>query len=168
MPNLLIDGLTFTFPVDSLASKYDEWSFYRKQFSSVCGGSKAVDALCFQNGTTWLIEVKDYRIHHRTKPQDLGDEIASKVRDTLAGLVATKINSHDFEEKQLATQFLGASKLVVVCHIEQPNTRSKLFPQIVKSADLVLKLKQKLKAIDAHPRVVDMATLHPSMGWTVS
>ena len=38
--------LEFTFPDHCEADKYDEWSFYRNQFNSVAGGSKAVDILC--------------------------------------------------------------------------------------------------------------------------
>ena len=41
---------------------------------------------------TCLIEVKDYRFHPRTKPIPLCDEVALKVRDTLAGLAAARVN----------------------------------------------------------------------------
>ena len=37
--------LKFSFPDHCEAGKYDEWSFYRNQFQSVAGGSKAVDIL---------------------------------------------------------------------------------------------------------------------------
>ncbi len=60
--------------------------------------------------------------------------------------------------------FLGENGL----HLEQPRATSKLFPQIIKVSDLTQKLKQRLKAIDAHPKVVDKDNLHSSMSWTVS
>jgi len=37
--------LLFKFPDDTIASKYDEWAFYRNQFNNVCGGTKAIDIL---------------------------------------------------------------------------------------------------------------------------
>ena len=79
-------ALTFSFPDQCEAGKYDDWSFYRNQFQSVAGGSKAVDILCLADGVAWLVEIKDYRQHPRTKPSDLCDEVARKVRDTLSGL----------------------------------------------------------------------------------
>ena len=88
MKKVIIEGqLKFTFAENCHASKYDEWSFYRNQFQNICGGSKAVDILCLSQHTIWLIEIKDFRVHRRTKSEDIGDEIAIKVRDTLAGLV---------------------------------------------------------------------------------
>ena len=80
--------LKFSFPDHCQADKYDEWSFYRNQFQSVAGGSKAVDILCLSDDATWLIEIKDYRKNPRLKLIDIGDEVAGKVRDTLAGLAA--------------------------------------------------------------------------------
>ena len=77
--------LKFTFPDHCEAHKYDEWAFYRNQFQSVAGGSKAVDIVCVSGDTAWLIEIKDYRRHPRTKVIDIDDELARKVRDTLAG-----------------------------------------------------------------------------------
>ena len=96
------DRLQFTFGPSCRAEKYDEWSFFRNQFQSMCGGAKAVDMVCISNNTSWLIEIKDYRRHKRTKPQALGDEIAMKVRDTLAGLLAAKMNANDIAEKDFA------------------------------------------------------------------
>lgn len=78
--------LTFTFPDPLEAAQYDSWAFYRNQFNSAFGGTKAIDFICIDNDKTWLIEVKDYRANRRTKAIDLADEIALKVRDTLAGL----------------------------------------------------------------------------------
>ena len=71
--------LKFSFPDHCEAGKYDEWSFYRKQFQSVADGSKAVDILCLSDDAAWLIEFKDYRKHPRQKLIDIGDEVASKL-----------------------------------------------------------------------------------------
>jgi|GEM_PF-5636384 len=55
MPTITEGGLDFIFPNAWLISKFDDWSFYRNQFQSVCGGVKAVDVVaveprvCFWN-----------------------------------------------------------------------------------------------------------------------
>jgi len=161
-------ALTFTFPANSMASKYDEWSHYQNQFQSTCGGSKAVDLVYADGPISWLIEVKDYRQHSRTKAIDLADEIAIKVRDTLAGLVSASCHANDADEKRCAKKLIRATKIRVVCHLEQPTKQSKLRPIAIEPDKLLLKLKTLLKAIDAHPLVVDCRTLRSNMHWTVA
>ena len=78
MKNKIIEGqLTFSF-TEPNATKYDEWSFYRNQFNAVCGGTKAVDLLYLEQQNFWLIEIKDYRQHTRTKTIDLADDATIK------------------------------------------------------------------------------------------
>ncbi len=61
MPEIIEGQLTFSFPSDWQASKFDEWSFYRNQFQQVCDGAKAVDILAVEPRVClWTIEVKDY------------------------------------------------------------------------------------------------------------
>lgn len=159
--------LTFTFPPQAMAEKYDDWSFYRKQFNSAFGGTKAVDLIYIADSTTWLIEVKDYRVNRRIKAIDLCEEVAIKVRDTLSGLVAAQCNANDTNEKAFAKQALRARSIRVVLHLEQPLYSSRLFPRVIAPADAVLKLKQQLHSVDAHPKVVDQHSLQPDMNWTV-
>lgn len=166
MKSLTEGQLQFDFRGDD-ATKYDEWSFYRAQFEKSCNGNKAVDIIFVDDSVTWLIEVKDYRCHLRTKPSDLADEVALKVRDTLAGIVAAKLNANDAAEKQLARCALQKTRLRVVLHLEQPTNPSKLFRTVADPAKLQQKLKQKIKAIDPHPLVIDRHGLHRSMNWTV-
>lgn len=162
--------LTFAFETDegSLASQYDTWAFYRKQFINVVNGTKAVDFIYVDKSqnTSWLIEVKDYRHPdaERIKPSDLGETVALKVRDTLAGLVAASCNANDPQEKELAKQALKAKKFRVVLHMEQNQHRFK----VIDPADVLQKLKQRLKAVDAHPCVVHQGNLKPDMRWTIS
>lgn len=169
MPEVITEGcLCFTFPDNTIASKYDEWTFYRKRFNSAFGGTKAVDIVHVDaNKTAWLIEVKDYRTNRRTKPSDLGDEIALKVRDTLAGVAAARFGAQDLIEQSTAKKLLQAKRLKVVLHLEQPQKISRLFPKIVNPADLKLHLKMLLKAVDARPEVVNSTTLKPTMNWSV-
>ena len=161
-------ALKFSFPDHCKASKYDDWSFYRNQFQFVAGGSKAVDILCLANDTVWLIEVKDYRQHRRSKLIDLDDEVASKVRDTLAGLAAATANANSDDERALARQALAIRRWRVALHLEQPNVKSRLRPQPFNVADIVSKLRSKtLKAVDAHPVVLDCGAPRPGIPWIV-
>ena len=65
--------LTIEFPTNWQVMKYDETTFYQKHFQKLAE-SKAVDFVAFEDGSDdqlWLIELKDYRIHPRTKAGDL-------------------------------------------------------------------------------------------------
>jgi len=161
-------NLTFIFKEPSQAIQYDNWSFFRNQFQSTCGSAKAVDMICIANNITWLIEIKDYRQHRRTKPMELGNEIAIKVRDTLAGLVAAKFNANDPQEKCFAKNALGSQVIKVVLHLEQPENQSRLFPKPINLASVKQKLKKQLKAIDTHPSIVNQHDLKVNMEWTVT
>ena len=160
-PHTITEGrLTFNFPIGLQATKYDDWSFYRNQFNGALGGTKTIDILCMGEGNTWLIEVKDYRQHQRTKPMDLGEEIAFKVRDTLAGLVSASCNANDSDEKSMAKKALKCKRIRVVLHLEQPEKHSRLFPRAISPENVRMKLKQLLKPIDAHPVVTDKYQLN--------
>ena len=50
--------IKFTFPERRETGKYDDWAYYRNQFRSVAGGSKAVDILCLAEDAAWLVEAK--------------------------------------------------------------------------------------------------------------
>ena len=160
-------ALTFSFPDHCEAGKYDDWAFYRNQFRSVAGGSKAVDVLCLADDAAWLVEIKDYREHPRTKPIALWDEVAIKVRDTLSGLAAASANANDADEQALARRALARRRWRVALHLEQPNGSSRFRPIAFDPANIKKKLRQLLKAIDAHPTIVDRQRSHPDIPWTV-
>ena len=171
MREIKVGDLTFSFPNHCEADKYkyDDWSFYRNQFQSVAGGSKAVDILYLEDDAAWLVEVKNYRVHPRTKSITLCDEVAIKVRDTLSGLAAASANANDADEQALARRALAMRRWRVALHLEQPNVASRLRPRAVNPASMISKLRKglKLKAIDAHPMVVDRRRPHPGIPWTV-
>ncbi|MGK4007141.1 hypothetical protein WMF31_31250 [Sorangium sp. So ce1036] len=168
MPTVAVDGLDFEFPSTWMVSKYDEWTFYRKQFSRVRDGLKALDLLAVDpEGTAWLIEVKDYRGHVRTKPSALDDEVAGKVLDTLAALLPAKVNANDAQEAEMAAAVLGAKKLRVVLHLEQPEKHSTLRPRAINPADVQQALRRRLKPIDAHPLVAETSRMG-SLAWKVT
>ena len=160
--------LTFSFPTGCQASKYDDWSFYRNQFQPVASGSKAVDILCVEGDISWLIEIKDYRQYPRTKVIDIADELAIKVRDTLAGLASAAKKANEAHERRLARQALANCRWRIVLHLEQSATARRLRPKAIDTATLLLKLRtKKLKAIDAHPIICDRNTLIRHIPWTV-
>lgn len=166
--SIITEGaLTFTFPPDGLASKYDAWSHYRNQFQKV-GDSKAVDIVFAAREIAWLIEVKDFRLHPRTKAIELADEIAIKVRDTLAGLVSAGCNAADADERNCARELVSARTIRVVCHLEQVDKQTRLRPKAIEPDKLLLKLKTLIKAIDPHPTVVDKDSRNPALRWSVA
>lgn len=164
MPVLNIDGLTFTFPVAWQVSKYDDWSFYRNQFVKQKNGIKAVDAVVL--GTkkdAYLIEVKDYRHPDTVKPSQLPEAIANKVLHSLAAMLPAKLNATDSGERRFAQAILGCVSLCVIAHIEQPRRHR----PVVDLADIKQKLRQILRAVDAHPKVVSMSDMK-GLAWTVA
>ena len=161
-------GLKFSFPDHCEATKYDDWAFYRRQFQSVAGSSKAVDILCLAQDASWLVEIKDYRHHPRTKPINLGDEVANKVRDTLAGLAAASANANDMDERGLAERALSKRQWRVALHLEQRAVlTSPLRPQAINPANVLKKLRMNLKAIDTQPVVLSLQRLGSGIPWTV-
>ena len=167
MVEIVEGNITFSFPDNCEAGKYDKWSFYRNQFQNIAGGSKAVDILCLEGDIAWLIEVKDYRQHPRTKVIDIDDEIAMKVRDTVAGLAAAGKNANDCDERRLARRALRKHRWRVVLHLEQPASPHRLWGKPITEASLLQKLLSKrLKAIDAHPAIGNRTAPRQGIPWT--
>jgi hypothetical protein len=167
MVTVTVDSLTFDFPDSWRVTKYDDWAFYRNQFSGMWDGIKAVDLLAIENQVTWLIEVKDYRTSRRTKTIDLADEVAKKVFSTLAAMLPAKINASNSSESNFASKVLESPKLGVVLHLEQPVKHSKLFPRAIDPSKVQLKLRTLIKPIDPHPKVVESTQMR-GLEWTVT
>ena len=158
MPSLREGRLVFNFPDDgSDVAKYDDWSFYRNQFQRVCRRAKAVDFVFVETARTWLIEAKDYRHQRRTKVVDLPCEVAAKIRDTLAGLAACRCTT-------TKTSGHRGSCLVDSEHRCRTASGARIRPRncfhVADRAGLTQKLKQLLKPVDPHPRIVDRQSLH--------
>jgi len=173
MTDITEGALTFRFTDGCQASQYDNWSFYKNQFQSVTSDpTKAVDILCVKGNTSWLIEIKDYRQHPRKKLIDIADEMAIKVRDTLAGLAAPAKVANDVDQQNLARRALKTSRWRVVLHLEQSTTAQKIERNFINVANLFHKKfkskKRLLKATDAHPILCDQHTIqHHDIPWTV-
>lgn len=160
---LHVDGLDFTFPEGWTASKYDEWSFYRGDMNRICNGLKAVDLVALSpEKHAYFVEVKDYRHPDTEKPSMLADAVAAKVLHTLAAMLPARLNAQDTDEKTLSHQLLKCLSLKIVLHVEQSEKHSRM----VDPADLRQKLKQRLRAVDAHPKVCSVSHM-AGLPWTV-
>jgi hypothetical protein len=166
MINVQVDSLTFTFSPSWKVCKYDEWAFYRNQFSRMWSGIKAVDLIAIESQVIWLIEAKDYRQQSRTKAIDLADEVAKKVVYTLAAMLPAKVNASNTSERHFAEEVTKGQRLRVILHLEQPVKSSKLFPRAIDPSNVQLKLRGIIKPIDPHPMVVE-STQMQGLAWTV-
>lgn len=191
MPTITEGQLRFQFPNHWSTSKFDEWTFYRRQFMKLAGaeiscsacegqlvcaacgskrvaGTKGIDILAIEVGLTcWQIEIKDYRHTRVGNFQFLADEVALKARDTLAALVAANLNANDASEKTAAANALACPRIRIVLHLEQPTPHSILQTKLSRKANILQRLKQLVKAIDAHPLVVDLDELG-GVNWTIT
>ena len=66
----------------------------------------------------------------------------------------------------MAGAALRCPRLRVVLHLEQPVRPSTLFPRAIDPANIQLRLKQLIKAIDPHPLVTEIANMR-GVAWTV-
>lgn len=163
-------SLEFSFSGDNTASKYDSWSFYRNQVQRCFNDAKAVDMIFLDptSDQVWLIEVKDYRTHRRTKSINIVDEIAQKVKDTLIGLSAASFNATDYDEYKFASSVFRKNKIRVAFHLETTPSSSKLFPKALDHRSIRDALKRKIKLFDPHPRVIDCTLMMNDMNWSIS
>lgn len=171
-PDLMLDthydvnGFRFGFGAGWHVCRWDDTAFVRNSFCNLGGGSRSCDLVAFEDDgdELWLIEVKDYRVHQRTKTLPLHDEVAAKVRDTLAALWAAQVNASGDEQK-FARLAKRRSCIRAVLHLETRQT-SRLMPGTKHAADIKMALKRALKAIDPHPVVSSVGSMG-SVRWTV-
>ena len=136
---------------------------------------KAVDLLAIQppaahetrqTPTLWLIEVKDYRSHRRTKEIPLDQEVAEKAICTLAGLLPAALRATNSNEQKYAQKAIRCKELRVILHLEPPARGSSLFTPKLERTTIQDSLRRKIRALDPHPKVVDRASTL-SLPWTV-
>lgn len=166
--SLDVDGKRFLFPTDWQALKYDDSAFHRHQFQNFAGGSKAMDVVALSpDRELWLIEVKDYTRHRRSKSGSLFDEVATKVRATLAGLAVARIRANDPHERGMADMAMRARSIRVVLHLDQPRRPSRLFPQAVDPRSATQKLRQSVRGVDPHAFCHASGAAQRAMPWSV-
>ena len=78
------------------------------------------------------------------------------------------MKANDSNEKTFAKRVLQSKAIHIVLHLEQPVKHSRLFPLAIDPASVLQSLKRQLRAIDAHPRVVNQNNLSAAMNWTVT
>ncbi len=147
----VIDGMRLEMPDGWWVWKYDDSAFHRNQFQNFAGGSKAVDAVALAaDDTLWRIEINDYRRHRRSKPASVFDEVAAKVRATLAGLATARTRANDQDEKNMAAAAMRCRRIRVALQLAQPVKPSRLFPQVVDPVNAQIQLQRAVKAIDPY------------------
>ncbi len=162
-------SLMFSFPDNWRILKFDETRFHKERWNSFAKGSKAVDFVAAFDGVVWFIEVKDYRANPRQKPSEVFDEVAMKVRDTLAGLKVLSVRDSDSQERDDARHILANSKRFrVVLHLEQPKQTSKLFPQTIDWKNARDQLRRVMRTMDPHSLVGDQTRLNGLVAWSVA
>lgn len=167
MPSITEGKLDFIFPADWRVESYDKSEFYTKYFQSLAH-SKCVDIVAFSPGmeSLWLIEIKDYRFYPRGKTMDLFDELATKVRDTLASLYVAQ-RRPEFAIHEFARQAATKLKLRVAFHLEQPRPGSGSHPPLVDRVHATRKLRSVVKAVDSNPWFCETNNMPPDCPWQV-
>lgn len=146
-----VDGMQLTMPQGWWVWDYDKSAFH-SSFQNLAGGSKAMDAVAWEpGGTLWLIELKDYRQHRRTKPSSVYAEVAGKVRATLAALAVARVRAEVPVEKTRAYQAMTCTRIRVVLQLAQATHPHRLFKQAVEPSDADLQLRRAVKQVDASP-----------------
>jgi hypothetical protein len=87
----------------------------------------------------------------RGNPNSVFDEVASKARDTLAGLAVARAMAQNPQERTLAQQALGYKQIRVALQLAQSARPHRLFQQVVEPADAHMLLRKAVKQIDRKP-----------------
>lgn len=164
-----VDGVRLTVPAGWWIWKYDDSVFHRNQFQNFAGGSKALDAIAMStNGELWLIELKNYTRHRRTKTMSVASEAAAKTKATLAGLAVARTKANDLGERALAHQAMACTTIRIALQLAQPIRPSRLFPKAVDPQDVRMQLRREVHAVDAHPLCVVGDFADPRLPWTAA
>jgi hypothetical protein len=159
--------IRFEFPDGWTVLRPEKASYYTRHFQKMAGGCKEMDFVLFEpaNRVLWLLEAKDYTTERRTKEQCIFEEVAVKIRDSLALLLAGSVR--DDSSNCGVGSFMVVSaiphEIKVVLHLEQPSKPSKLFPGVKIDADATQILRSKVRAIDPHARV--SSTVSTNLPW---
>lgn len=166
--------IAFDFPNGWLIARPEASAYYSKHFQHFAphnAGNKETDFLAWEPSEKqlWLMEVKDYRAHPRTKMQDLADEVVLKARDTLALLRAAQAQDPGQSDviRDFAAKSAKAKSIRIVLHCALPKRPSKLFPGVKDAANLQAKLRERVRAVDPHAHVTGNGN-SGSVPWSVA
>lgn len=169
MTSLTEGLLRFDFPLGWHVEKYDETTHYIRHVQNLAD-SKAVDIVALSpapNASIWLIEVKDYRSHPRAKDLEFFEEIAHKVRDTLAGLLLARQRPQAGTLHTLSLALTHDVQVRVAVHLEQTHKPSRLRPAVTDRTNHRIKLRQLLRAVDTKAEICERAAMPAAVGWAV-
>jgi len=159
MPNINNEGsISYIFPDHWIVFRPENSTFYSKHWQSFSQkpgseGNAEIDFVVFDpaDKRLWLIEAKDYRIHARTKPSEIGQEFAHKCRDTLSLLGALQISSQVVTEADTGNKhhFSKMRNVTCVLHFEQSKGRRGEY-SIISPQNLKDTVRRNLRALDPH------------------
>ncbi len=161
MPNTITEGsICYTFPDHCVVFQPEESTFYSKHWQSFSQepgseGNAEIDFVVFDpaDKRLWLIEAKDYRLHARTKPSEIGQEFARKCRDTLSLLGALQISNQVVTETDIGNKqhFSKMRNVTCVLHFEQSKGRRGEY-SIISPQNLKDTVRRNLRALDPHTK----------------
>ncbi|MHC5538328.1 hypothetical protein ACYOEI_08875 [Singulisphaera rosea] len=165
MPKTFEEGfLTFVFDDEWLAVKYDEHPDYRGRIRNL-PETKAVDFAAIGSGNAlFLIEVKDFRGHRienrdRLRDDDLAIEVAQKVRDTIAGIIAAHHRGNVADWERFAQRLLSTDPPVrVLLWLEEDIHAGPLGRSENRASVLVDRLKRHLRWLTTKVFVTNLAS----------
>jgi hypothetical protein len=153
--------LRFSFGESWRVVKYDDHRDYRQKIAKL-EGSGALDFVACRNGL-FLIEVKDfrgYRIENKERLEQghLAEEVAGKVRDTIAGLVGAHQCSSEpeFWEPYASALVRRTRPIRVILWLEHDHPPGPVLARRWKSVRMILAqtLKTKLRWLTTKVAVV--------------
>ena len=146
------------FEPGDVATKYDDWGFFRDKFRHMAGGSHGVDGVCISGEHCWLVEIKSLARQvgedSNLRITDTIRQAATQVRDTLAGLAAATASATG-DELNFAKAALRLGRWRIALHLEQMDRTSKMHPTPYDLADTTQKLRQLVHPVDSQAVVVD-------------
>ena len=142
-------GLIFQFADDRWrVHKWDDLPPFKGQFDRL-PKTAAVDFVAlFDERTLYLIEVKNYSEHERTKEKDIDVEFGHKVRDTVAGLVgAFRSGQYDAWARPAMDALRGDKRRVVLVLWYEPHASGRRTgaPDMRRVAAILQPLRQEIE-----------------------
>ncbi len=140
MPSDIQEGdFIYHFPDSFKVMRPCECKYYTQDWQTFAvgknqPGNAETDFVAFDTSEKklWLIEVKDYRRHPRSKTAEIGLEFARKCRDTLSLLAALQVSpwAHAKKDKtsendKASDEFQKMKSIQCILHIEIPPAKQK-------------------------------------------
>jgi len=164
------DGVRLTFPEGWEAIEGDKDNgFHKKNAAKTRENLRSVDIVAYDSNarTLWLIEIKDHTRHKRVDDRPLHMVLAEKAIDTMGSLhAAAKTTISESTDVLSARKFVSQSEKGHFIYIGmEPAHTSRLWGTGIDKSDLGLALRQRIRCIDAHPRVANTSNWPRELQW---